>query len=269
LLPSGHRQRLRQRPLRLSDMMTLMVSFQARHSRAFQHSSTEDVEGQRRPSCPALVSESRLVPLLPRARGPRCHSLPTRPGRCPGSTFVDATPLALCQHQRLGRHPVFQEWATRGTGSRGWYVGFPLQRRGNDEGELLGCRVPAGEGDDREPVERRAPGLWGHLDGTRGDLSKARPDALGATGVKVSTLLRRTRQPRLMRLGARLRLSKRCVIATVHDQLQSSSQIDHARPRRLTGVMVHLVGGLLAYPCQPKKPSLGLRFDAAGLPVVI
>jgi hypothetical protein len=47
------------------------------------------------------------------------------------------------------------------------------------------------------------------------------------------------------------------------------SQIKHSHHRSLTGLMVNLVGGLIAYTLQPKKPSLGLRWTVAGLPVAI
>jgi hypothetical protein len=33
--------------------------------------------------------------------------------------------------------------------------------------------------------------------------------------------------------------------------------------------MVNLVGELVAYTLQPKKPSLGLQYTVAGLPVAI
>jgi hypothetical protein len=55
----------------------------------------------------------------------------------------------------------------------------------------------------------------------------------------------------------------------VNDQIKNVSQIEHSRHRSLTGFMVNLVGGLIAYTFQPKKPSLGLRYTVAGLPVAI
>ena len=38
-------------------------------------------------------------------------------------------------------------------------------------------------------------------------------------------------------------------------------QIEHTRHRSVTGFMVNLMAGLIAYTYQPKKPSLGLRRD--------
>ena len=76
-------------------------------------------------------------------------------------------------------------------------------------------------------------------------------------------------KPRLLRLWERVMLRKRFLIETINDQLKNISQIEHSRHRSLTGFMVNLVGGLIAYTLQPKKPSLGLWCGESGLPVVV
>ena len=151
----------------------------------------------------------------------------------------------------------------------GWYFGFKLHLMVNDQGELLAFRVSPGEGDDRDPVARMAKELWGHLYGDRGYISKVLHDALWANGLKLITLIRRNMKPRLMRLWDRLMLRKRGLIESVNDQLKNISQIEHSRHRSLTGFMVNLVAGLIAYTYQPTKPSLGLWRGESGLPVVV
>ena len=269
LLHNGQRQRIRQTALALSESMTIIVYFHNRHYRDFKHSYTEYVEGHLPPYFPALVSYSRFVELMPRVVVPLCGYLHTRKGRCTGITFVDSTSLAVWHNRRLSRHKVFDGYATRGQSSMGWYFGFTLHLMINEEGELLAFRVTPGEVDDREPVWQMAEELWGHLYGDRGYISKALHDDLLAHGLRLITLMRRTMKPRLMRLWDRLMLRKRFLIETVNDQLKNISQIEHSRHRSLTGFMVNLVGGLIAYTFQPKKPSLGLRCTVSGLPGAI
>ena len=269
LLHNGQRQRIRPTALALSEIMTIIVYFHNSHYRDFKHYYTEYVEGHLRPYFPALVSYSRFVELMPRVGVPLCGYLHTRQGRCTGITFVDSTSLAVCHNRRISRHKVFDGYATRGQSSMGWYFGFTLHLMINDEGELLAFRVTPGEVDDREPVWQMAEELWGHLYGYRGDISKALHDDLLAHGLRLITLMRRTMKPRLMRLWDRLMLRKRFLIETVNDQLKNISQIEHSRHRSLTGFMVNLVGGLIAYTFQPKKPSLGLRCTVSGLPGAI
>ena len=64
---------------------------------------------------------------------------------------------------------------------------------------------------------------------------------------------------RLMRLWDKLLLRKRVLIETINDPLKNISQIEHTRHRSVTGFMVNLVAGLIAYSYRPKKPSLNLR----------
>ena len=61
-------------------------------------------------------------------------------------------------------------------------------------------QVSLGEVDYRDPVERMAQELWGHLYGDRGHISKVLHDALLVGGLKLITLIRRNMKPRLMRL---------------------------------------------------------------------
>jgi len=270
LLHNGQRQRTCQTALVLSEIMTIIVYFHSSHYRDFKHYYTEYVEEHLRPYFPALVSYSRFVELLPRAVVPLCGYLHTRKGRCTGITFVDSTSLAVCHNRRIARHKVFAGYATRGKSSMGWFFGFKLHLMVNDEGELVAFRVTTGEVNDQVPVGRMARGLWGQLFGDRGYISRALHKALWAQGLALITLLRRNMKPRLMRLWDRLLLRQRFLIETINDQLKNVSQIEHSRHRSLTGFMVNLVAGLIAYTYQPKKPSLGLRvWGESGLPVCV
>jgi len=270
LLQSGQRQRTRQTVLALSEIMTIIVYFHSSHYRDFKHYYTEYVATHLRPYFPTLVSYSRFVELIPRAVVPLCGYLHTRKGRCTGITFVDSTSLAVCHNRRISRHKVFAGYATRGKSSMGWFFGFKLHLMVNDEGELGAFRVTTGEVNDQVPVGRMARGLWGQLFGDRGSISRGLHKMLWAQGLALITLIRRNMKPRLMRLWDRLLLRKRFLIETINDQLKHVSQIAHSRHRSLTGFMVNLVAGLLAYTYQPKKPSLGLRvWGESRLPVCV
>jgi hypothetical protein len=269
LLQDGQRYRQRPGQLALSERMTIIVWFHRSGFRDFKRYYTKYVAVHLRPYFPGLLSYSRFVELMPRALVPLCNYLHTRKGRCTGITFVDSTPLAVCHNKRIARHKVFDGYATRGKCSMGWYFGFKLHLMVNDQGELLAFRVTTGEGDDRDPVEQMAQELWGHLYGDRGYISKVLHDQLLASGLKLITLIRRNMKPRLMRLWDRLMLRKRGLIESVNDQLKTISQIEHSRHRSLSGFMLNVVGALIAYSYQPKKPSLGLWCGESELPVVV
>ena len=69
--------------------------------------------------------------------------------------------------------------------------------------------------------------------------------------------------PRQQEALDQLPLRKRAIIETVNDQLKNISQIEHTRHRSPLNFLVNLVGGLIAYCLQPKKPSLSLEASLA------
>ena len=77
------------------------------------------------------------------------------------------------------------------------------------------------------------------------------------------TRLKSNMKNQLMLLEDKILLRKRAVVETVIDQLKNISQIEHTRHRSLTGLLVNLLAGLIAYCHQPKKPSLHIdRFTS-------
>jgi Transposase DDE domain len=148
-------------------------------------------------------------------------------------------------------------------------VGFKLHLMVQDQGALLAFRVTTGEGEERDPVEPMAQARWGHLDGDRGDISKVLPNAEWAKGLRWITWIRRNMKPRLMRRWDRLMLRKRFLLETLHANLKNVSHIEHSCHRSLSGFRGNVVGALIAYTYQPKKPSRGLWGGESGLPVVV
>lgn len=268
LLQAGHRHRSRQPALALSEIMTILVSFHQSHYRTFKHYYTDCVVPRLRPYFPTLVSYTRFVELIPRALVPLCCYLHPRKGPCTGIAFIDSPPLSVCHNRRIASHKVFAGWATRGKPSRGWFYGVKLHLIVNDAGALLAFCLTPGHVDDRQPVPILTPRLLGQLFGARGYISQALHDALLAQGLELLTEIRKTMQHRLMRWWDKVLLRKRVLIETINDQLKNSSQIEHTRHRSVPGCMVNLLCGLVAYSFQPKKPSLGLRYDSR-LPVLI
>lgn len=268
LLRTGQRRRMRQTTLELSEILTLLVYFHWSHYRTFKHYYTEYVMAHLHPYFPHLVGYPRFVELMPRALVPLCCYLATRKGRRTGMAFIDSTPLAVCDNHRIATHKVFEGFAMRGKTSMGWFFGFTLHLIVNDEGELLAFRLTPGNVDDRQPVQTLTAGLGGQLFGDRGYISQALHDFLLSQGLALLTKIRKNMKNRVMRLWDKLLLRKRALIETVNDQLKNISQIEHTRHRSVTGFMVNLVAGLIAYSHRPKKPSLGLKRDPM-LPLLV
>ena len=77
-------------------------------------------------------------------------------------------------------------------------------------------------------------------------------------------------QNRLVVLDDKLLARKRFVIGTIVDRLENGSQIEHTHHRSPTNFIVNLLGGLIAYTWQAKKPSRRLSDKGmAFLPALI
>ena len=258
-LASGLRQRQRARQLCLSEIMTILIAFHCSGYRNFKTYYRDQVCRYWRGEFPALVSYTRFVEFMPSALLPLCAYLRACLGSCTGISFLDSTPLAVCDNHRIQQHKVFDGVAHRGKSSTGWFFGFKLHLLVNDRGELLNFALSPGNTDDRRPVPTLVKRLFGKIFADKGYVSQPLFRQLLETfGLQLITKLKANMKNRLLPLADKLLLRKRAIIETVLDQLKNISQIEHTRHRSVNNFVVNLVCGLIAYCHQPKKPSLHL-----------
>src|SRR5690606_2028780 len=123
--------------------------------------------------------------------------------------------------------------AQRGKNSVGWFYGFKLHLVVNDRGELLACKITAGNCNDRKPLPHLVQRLWGKLFGDKGYLSAPLAQQLLQRGIQLITPLKANMKNRLLPLADKILLRKRSIIETITDQLKNISQIEHSRHRSL------------------------------------
>jgi hypothetical protein len=259
-LAAGEIQRQRERSLSISEIMTILIHFHQSHYRDFKAYYIAYVQERLRAEFPGLVSYTRFVEFIPSVLIPLCVYLrQSCLGICTGISFMDSTSLAVCKNQRIHAHKVFAGLAERGKTSTGWFFGFKLHLIFNDRGELLNLMLTPGNIDDRKPVPKLAKDLVGKLFADKGYISKQLFEELLRTfNIQLITGIRSNMQNKLMPLMDKILLRKRAIVETIIDQLKNISQIEHSRHRSPINFLVNLICGLIAYCCQPKKPSLGL-----------
>lgn len=261
LLESGQRRRRRACRMSMSEMMTIVIHFHQKRFRDFKTYYTDYVATYLRAEFPTLLSYTRVIQLMPRIVVALCAYLQHCYGQCSGISFVDATSLAVCHNRRIRQHRVFDGVAQRGRTSIGWFFGFKLHLVVNDCGEILSCCVTAGNVDDRRPVPKLVRDLFGKLFGDKGYLSKKLShQLLEDHAIQLITNVRANMKNQLMDELDKFFLRKRAIIESIYDQLKNISQIEHTRHRSVGGFVVNLLGGLIAYCHQPKKPSLNRQF---------
>ena len=254
---SGQRQRQRRGRLCLSELMTVLIWFHQSHYRDFKAFYLNHVCIHLRAAFPGLVSYGRFVELMPSTLIPLCAYLRSCQGTCTGISFIDSTPLAVCHPQRRHQHRLFADQAQWGKSSTGWFFGFKLHVVVHDQGQLLNVALTPANVDDRQPVPGLVQDLFGKRVADRGYISKKLSKQLKTLfDLQLITKLRSNMKNQLLPMADKLLLRKQAIIETIIDQFKNISQIEHTRHRSPVNFMVNLLGGLIAYCHQPKKPAL-------------
>jgi len=246
--------------LSVSEVMTICCLF---HSvtgfRNFKSFYTLYVRHNLHGYFPTLVSYGRFVELMKLAAIPMYLFLHERTGKCTGIAFIDSTKLVVCHNKRINSHKVFNELASRGKSSMGWFYGFKLHLIINEYGEILALSVTPGNIDDRAPVPMMTKGLWGKLFGDKGYISKQLSEALMKDGLQLITPLKKNMKNKLIPLTDKLLLRKRSIIETVNDLLKNSCHIEHSRHRSPINFLVNLLSSLIGYSYRDKLPAINFE----------
>lgn len=259
LIDDGTTKRRRKKRMSASELMTIIISFHQSNYRDFKNYYLGFVTKHLKGHFPSMLSYTRFLAVMPSVLVPLCSYLTARLGKPTGIAFVDSTKIEVCHIMRAKRHRVFKGIAKHGKGTMGWSFGFKLHLIVNHIGEILAVKLTEGNVDDRKPVPEMVSGLSGKLYGDKGYLSKALSGELWEKGVELLTNVRKNMKKKAMSLWDRAMLKKRFIIETINDQLKNISYIEHSRHRSITGFMINMVAGLIAYCLKENKPSLDLN----------
>lgn len=96
-------------------------------------------------------------------------------GDCTGISFVDSTPIRVCNNKRIRNNKVFKGIATTGKSTMGWFHGFKLHIIINDKGEILNFTITQANVDDRTPLKKKSflDKIYGKLFADKGCVGKA------------------------------------------------------------------------------------------------
>lgn len=259
LLSSTQKKRIKNSRLSLSEIMTIIIYFHHSSYRNFKHYYQDHIQIYHLQDFPNLVSYNRFVELKSSALIPLIFYLNTRKGLCTGISFIDTMGIPICHNKRAKRNKVFENFAHWGKSSIDWYYGFKLHLVINEQGEILAFKITPGNVDDRKTVPYLTKYIWGRLFGDKGYISQDLFQELYQRNIKLITPFKKKMKNKLLELWEKLMLRKRSLIETVNDQLQNISQIVHSRHRSPINFLVNVIGGLIAYTWQDKKPKLQLE----------
>jgi hypothetical protein len=179
-------------------------------------------------------------------------------GLCTGISFVDSTPVRVCNNKRIKRNRVFRGIAEVGKSTMGWFYGFKLHIVINDKGEILNFAITQANVDDRDPLknENFLKSVFGKLFADKGYISEKLANILFINDIHLITSIRNNMKNSLMTMNDKIILRKRSVIETVNDELKNICQIEHSRHRSFANFISNMIAALIAYSFFPKKPSI-------------
>ena len=258
LIETGQKHRQRQSRLSMGEIITIIIHFHQSHYTDFKAFYIIHVQKYLSREFPNLLSYARFVRLMPSTLMPLCAYLKSRYDQCSGISYIDSTKIQVCHNKRIKRNRVFADAATVGKSTMGWFYGFKLHLVVNDRGGLLGVKFTPANQDDRTPVVSMVSTLTGKLFGDKGYISQQLGHQLLEQGLELITSIRKNMKPRLLTLIDKILLRKRSIIETINDQLKNISQLEHSRHRSCNNFMVNVIGALIAYTHQEKKPSINV-----------
>lgn len=245
-----------------SEVITICLLFHLSGFRCFKHFYLFYVQRHMPGEFPRTVSYNRFVELSQSVLLPMAIFLKTCClGKCTGISFVDSTPIRVCNNKRIKRNKVFKDIAQVGKSTMGWFYGFKLHIVISDKGEILNFAVTQANVDDREPLKNESflRAVFGKLFADKGYISQKLTEILFTDGIHLITGIRNNMKNSLMALADKILLRKRSIIETVNDELKNMCQVEHSRHRSLANFITNLVAGLIAYAFLPKKPCINFN----------
>ena len=137
----------------LSEVMIIQVLFHLPGYKTFREFYLVDVSKYFQIEFPDLVSYHRMVGLKRDSFMPLATYLKTSGlANCLGISFIDSTPLRVCDRRGIHQYKTFKDIAQRGPCSLGWFHGFEFRIVTNDNGGIIDFIITKGNADDRKSI---------------------------------------------------------------------------------------------------------------------
>ena len=238
-----------------SEIMTILIAFQSSGYRHFKIFYQGYLVQYFKKEFPRLPSYNRFIEIMKRVIFLLVLFSQIYSGKRTGIYYIDSTCLPVCHLKRSRRHKTFEEIATYGKTSVGWFFGLKLHLVINNQGELIAFKLTRANTHDAKGGESMFEFLQGMMFGDKGYISQTLFSRLLEKGLKLITRTRKNmKQKEYTRLEKQL-LNQRGIIETVIQHLKHHYHVWHTRHRSVTNAMTHLMAAIAAYTIEPLKIS--------------
>ncbi|MGN1411502.1 MAG: IS982 family transposase, partial [Oscillospiraceae bacterium] len=137
--------------LSLSEIMTIVVYFHQSKFRNFKSYYKTIILGFLKSYFTKSVSYNRFVELMRYSLIPLLlYTIQYSFGKCSGISFLNSTPIKVCDNHRISSHKVFKDFAKKEHSSTGFFYGFKFHLITNGKGEILSFCLTSGNIDDHD-----------------------------------------------------------------------------------------------------------------------
>lgn len=238
-----------------SEIMTILILFQSSRWRDFKNYYNSLLNTHHKAAFPTLPSYNRFIAILNRVIFLLILFSQTNLGKRTGIYYIDSTCLPVCHLKRSKRHKTFEEIATYGKTSMGWFFGLKLHIVINDRGELIAFKITRANQHDVKGGESLLETLKGLAFGDKGYIGQELFSRLLKKGLKLITRVRKNmKSPMISALEKQL-LKQRNMVETVINHLKHHYHVWHTRHRSIANAMTHLIAAIASYVIEPLKMS--------------
>jgi hypothetical protein len=173
------------------------------------------------------------------------------------ANFIDSKKLSVCHNKRIHQHKTFQNIASRGKTSVGWFFGFKLHLIINQYAQIVRFKITSGHIADNNQrlLEELFDDLKGLFYGDKGYLTKLK-EQFSEHGLMLITKTRSNMKKEKLSAEQRHYLKKRGLIETVFDLLTSICDLEHTRHRSPVNFISNCYAALIAYSFLDHKPTI-------------
>jgi hypothetical protein len=253
--PKQHKPRGPKGSLSDSEIMTILVFFQASGYRNFKLFYQGLLGRYFKRAFPKLPSYNRFIEIMNRVMFHLVLYAKLNAGKRTGIYYIDSSCLPVCHLKRSKRHKTFDAIAEYGRTSVGWFFGLKLHLVINEHGELIAFKITRGNTHDAKAGESLLETLNGMAFGDKGYIGKSLFERLLQKGLKLITRTRKNMKPKQYTALEKQLLNQRGIIETVINHFKHHYYVWHTRHRSVVNAMTHLCAAITAYVIEPLKIS--------------
>ena len=248
--------RYRESRLSIPEIISILIYFHKHRTKDFRNFYNGFVLKYLKEYFPNLLSYTRFMQIKNKVIAPLVKVLGANNSKKTGIYFIDSSPLKVCHIKRAKRHKTFDEVASYGKSSMGFYKGFKIHLIINEIGEIINYRITKSNVDDRKVAYDLARNISGKLYADKGYISRDLVKKLAYNDLELIHNVRSNMNDIYIADIDKLMLKKRFIIETVFGKIKQSTDIENSRHRSLNGFIITVLTSLISYNFEIRKPSV-------------